>query len=950
MLTKLKIPELFNRYFFHKSLSFQLRLSIIAVSLLSAVLVGVIWLTVETGKLREEMDVLTKQYFESKEELVQKEVLNAVDYIEYKRSLSKERMKTELKIKVDEAWNIADNIYQQNIGKRPVSEIKKMIRDAIRPIRYANDRGDVFIYTLDGYAVMLPRSPQIEGKYGLEHQDNSGNFVVQNEVNLLKQVDWGYLDYFEPGKFSKTDSVLLKSTYVRKFEPLGWYFGTKDYFSDFEADIKDEILQRLSKVRFETDGYIFINTVDGRALITNGEKLLEPINILKTGDTNWIATFYKQLNIFINSGSGIIEYKFRRLVTNDYEMKYSYISSVKPWGWMVGAGFYGNEIEKNILARQKELDQKQQRIILRVFFIIVLLWIAIRIFSGFLTNRILNGFRLFESNFRQSSIEAREMDIGDLAFKEFRDLGTNVNEITRELNITRNNLMKEQSLLRSIIDSSPDLIFFKDLQSNYVGCNASFSRYIGISEQELIGRNDFDYFSREAAELYHENDRVLIRDNRPLRSEEWIILSDGRKLLMDTLKVLYHDKSGKAIGIMAISRDITESEDSKIKLKEAKEKAEEADKLKTAFLANMSHEIRTPMNAIVGFSNLLTEDTLSVEEKKEYISHINHGSETLLKLIDDIIDIAKIESGQLSVSLQPMNLKEMMDDLYTIYSNQLRIREKVNVKLIKEIADLPKGCKINSDEFRLRQVITNLVINAVKFTSEGSITYGLRLTNGFVEFYVKDTGIGITPEGQAIIFDRFRQEHNNGLKHAGGTGLGLAISKHIVELLGGTLSVQSLQGKGSEFIFTIPYQPLSDVKKVQVPENKEEGSPEYDWTGKTLLVVEDVETNYKFIYAALSRTKLNILKAEDGMKAIQVCKENNQIDLILMDVNMPVLNGYEATLEIKKIHPHIPVVIQTAYAMQGEEQRTKEAGCDAFLSKPINLNSLFEVLARFLNN
>lgn len=945
----MKIPDLFNRYFFNKSLSYQLKVSTIAVSLLSAVLVGIMWLTFETNKLRDEMEELTNQYFESKEALVEKEVRTAVDYIEYKRSLSKERMKNELKVKVDEALKIADNIYQQNKGTKSVSEIKKMIKDAIRPIRYANDRGDVFIYTLDGHAVMLPRSPQIEGKYGLDHKDNSGNFVVRNEVNFLKQVDWGYLDYFVPSKFSENDSVLLKSTYVRKFEPLGWYFGTKDYFSDFESDIKEEVLQRLSKVRFETDGYIFINTVDGKALISNGEKLHEPVNILQSGDTNWISSFKKQLNIFINSGSGVISYTFRRLVTDDYETKYSFISSIKPWGWIVGAGFYGNEIEKNIQSRQKELDQKQQRIILRVIFILVILWIAIRFFSGFLANRIVNGFKLFEANFRESSLEAREMEIEDLAFNEFRELGLKVNDITRELNITRNNLIKEQSLLRSIIDSSPDLIFFKDLQSNYVGCNSSFSRYIGITEQELIGKNDYDYFSRESAEKYHANDRALIANNKPLRSDEWITLQDGRRLLMDTLKVLYHNKAGKPLGIMAISRDITESEETKIKLKEAKDKAEEADKLKTAFLANMSHEIRTPMNAIVGFSNLLTEEALSEEEKSEYVSHINHGSETLLKLIDDIIDIAKIESGQLSVSMQPMNLKEMMDDLYAIYANQLRMRDKGNVTLIKEIADFPDGYEVSTDEFRLRQVITNLVINAIKFTNEGSITYGIRLANGFAEFFVRDTGIGISPQGQAVIFDRFRQENSNGLKHAGGTGLGLAISKHIVELLGGALAVNSVLGKGSEFIFTIPYKPIPLKRKAQISGISVNANVEFDWAGKTLLVVEDIDTNYRFIYAALSRTKINILKAEDGMEAIKVCEENENIDLILMDVNMPVLNGYDATLEIKKIHPNLPVVIQTAYALQDEEQRSKAVGCDAFLSKPVSLNSLFEVLSRFLN-
>ena len=751
------------------------------------------------------MEEANDEFFESKQELVKNVVVSAIDYIEYTRSLSKERMKLEIKLKVDEAWNIAGNIYNQNKGSKPVAEIEKMIKDAIRPMRYANDRGDVFIYTLDGYAVMLPRSPQIEGKGGMDHQDSAGEYVVRNEMNLLKQVDWGYLDYFAPSPYFKDDSVLLKSTYVRKFEPLGWYFGTKDYYADFEEDVKDEILSRFEKMRFEPDGYIFINTVNGQALLRHGEKLLEPMDILASGDTSLINAFEKQMVVFNGSGQGLIEYDFKRLITDERESKYSYIGTFKHWGWIIGSGFYSNEIEKNLLARQQELNHKQKRIIFWMFVAIVLIWIIIRFFSGFLTNRIIKGFRLFEANFRRSSLHGNEMQVDDLAFNEFRELALNVNDITHQLKITRSNLMKEQSLLRSIIDSSPDLIFFKDLDSKFVGCNSAFSKYVGIEEKELIGHTDFNYFSPESAELYHESDRRLMEDNIPIRSSEWIMLSDGRRLLMDTLKVLYRDKSGKAIGIMAISRDITEIEEVKTKLEDAKEKAEESDKLKTAFLANMSHEIRTPMNAIVGFASLLTDENLSDEDKKEYATHINQGSETLLNLIDDIIDIAKIESGQLSVSLQPMNLKEMMTGLHSMFSNQITVREKDHIKLIQEMGDFSEGYIINCDEFRLRQVIINLVINAIKFTHQGSINYGFVLIGENLKFYVKDTGIGISPKGQAVMFERFRQDKIDGLNHAGGTGLGLAISKHIVELLGGLLTFESEQGKGSVFTFTIPY-------------------------------------------------------------------------------------------------------------------------------------------------
>ena len=946
----MKTSGFLQKLFHNRNLSFQLRLSIILASVISAILVGFIWLSFETGKLKDDMERANDAFFESKQEIVKNVVVAAIDYIEYTRSLSKERMKEEIKLKVDEAWNIADNIYKQNIGSRPVAEIEKMIKDAIRPIRYANERGDVFIYAMDGKAIMIPRSPHNEGKNSIEYKDQSGKFVVRNEVNLLKQVDWGYLDYYEPGPYADNDSVLLKSTYVRKYEPLGWYFGTKDYYADFEGDIKDEILNRFEKIRFETDGYVFINSIKGEALLRHGEKLLEPLDILASGDSVWLVAFAKQKAVFDGTGEGYVENNFSRLVSDERELKHSYIGTFKPWGWIIGAGFYSNEIEKNLFARKQELNQQRNKIVLRVGIILLLLWVIIHFFSGFLTNRIIRSFRQFEVNFRKSSLTGSEMPVDDLVYNEFRELALNVNEISNQLKITRSNLIKEQSLLRSIIDSSPDLIFFKDLNSKYVGCNSAFSKYIGIEEEELIGNTDFDYFSHESAAKYHESDRMLIEENKTMRSAEWITMQDGRRLLMDTLKVLYRDKAGKALGIMAISRDITELEEVKTNLEEAKEKAEESDKLKTAFLANMSHEIRTPMNAIVGFASLLTDESLSAEDKKEYANHINQGSETLLNLIDDIIDIAKIESGQLNVYMQPMNLKVMMDELHTMFLNQIKIREKEHIKLIQKVEDLSEGFVVNSDEFRLRQVVINLVINAVKFTSEGSITYGFRQTDDYLEFYVKDTGIGISPQNQSVIFERFRQDKSNGMTHSGGTGLGLAISTHIVELLGGVLSLESEQGKGSVFTFTMPYLPVDKKTQEQSLQAADETLPDVNWEGKTLLVVEDDETHYKFMYAALARTGLSLLKAADAKQALELIKENQNIDIVLMDeeVNMPGLKGLTPAIEMKKIRPAVPVVMQIAGDSEDKKNESKKPYGDAFLYKPFRLISLFEVLGKFL--
>lgn len=942
----MNLPARINKYFHNKSISSQLRISTLVIALVSAILIGGSWTYFESVKLRKELQVEKEYYYQTKSQVVENEVISAIDYIEYNRSLSQERMKRELKMRIDEAWNISTNIYNQNKNIKSRAEIEKMIKDAIRPIRFANERGDVFIYSLSGYAVLLPRSPHSENSFSLDYKDNSGNSVVRNEVNLLKQIDRGYLDYYTKSEYSTSDSVLLKSTYIRKFEPLGWYFGTKDYLTDFEKDLKEELLKRISKLRFDSDGYIFVNSIEGLALISNGEKHADPLNIYNSGDTNWISVFKEQAKIFNGPGKGYINYKFRRLLSDEFESKISYVGTVKAWGWIIGAGFYESEVENMILAKQSEKIQKRKQVGVLIFLILMVVLVIIWVFSGYIVSKVLKSFRLFELNFRKSILESSEMNPDELVFLEFKDLADSVNSITRQLSSIRLKLIKEQSLLRSLIDSSPDLIFFKDLNSNYVGCNMEFSKYLGISENDLIGKNDFDYFSAESAERYHEYDRLLIKQRQPIRSEEWITAPDGRKRLMDTFKVLYFDKNGDAIGIMAISRDITEREETRLKLKEAKERAEEADKLKTAFLANMSHEIRTPMNSIVGFSNLLTEDNLTKEEKNEYIQHINHGSETLLKLIDDIIDIAKIEAGQLSISPDTCNLKELMDELFITHTRQLNHKNKQQIGFHSEIVPLTNGYFIITDEFRLKQVMTNLIGNAIKFTHEGRISYGFRQVNNELEFYVTDTGIGISPEGQKVIFERFRQDNQVGLKHSGGTGLGLAISQHIIGLLGGSISVNSTPGAGTVFSFTIPYK-SADLPKLK-PVAPVNSGFDFNWSDKTILVVEDIDSNYKYIHAAIFRTGISILRAVDGVEAIEMCKSNNKIDIVLMDVNMPVLNGYDATTEIKKLRPDLPIIAQTAYAMQGEEQRSREAGCDAYLSKPVNLRSLYNTMSQFI--
>ena len=355
----------------------------------------------------------------------------------------------------------------------------------------------------------------------------------------------------------------------------------------------------------------------------------------------------------------------------------------------------------------------------------------------------------------------------------------------------------------------------------------------------------------------------------------------------------------------------------------AREKAEESDMLKSAFLANMSHEIRTPLNAIVGFSSILAE-TDEEQEKREYISIIENNNALLLQLIGDILDLSKIEAGTLEFNFSDFELNELMHEK----ENIIRMKTAEGVELIFEPG--LDACLFHSDRNRLSQLLINLLTNAAKFTAKGSIRFGYRTEGSRLRFYVSDTGCGIPPEGQRRIFDRFVKL--NSFKQ--GTGLGLPICKSIVEHLGGEIGVKSEEGRGTTFWFTLPYvtgkpceTPCGEIPTVSVEKDK-----------LTILIAEDNDSNYR-LFETILRRDYRLIHARDGEQAVELCRTEHP-HLILMDINMPVMNGYEAAAEIRKFAAEIPIVAVTAYAYASDEQKIMQNGFTGYMPKPINAPQL----------
>lgn len=383
-----------------------------------------------------------------------------------------------------------------------------------------------------------------------------------------------------------------------------------------------------------------------------------------------------------------------------------------------------------------------------------------------------------------------------------------------------------------------------------------------------------------------------------------------------------------------------------IKLEAAKNRAEQSDKLKSAFLANMSHEIRTPMNGIIGFANLLNE-TESKEEREEFVKIIVDNGNHLLNLINEIIDISKIEAGILELNLREFSLNELLDELHKFFLSDKNVMAKnLEVRCKKGLPD--DQSVIIFDRTRLKQVLINLMNNACKFTEKGSVEVGYYLNAGQLIFYVKDTGPGLDEEMQKYIFERFMTATIDSTPQQEGSGLGLAISKAFVNLFGGDIWIESKPGDGSIFYFNLMVENgAGKLFKDETYNTKYD--MEYNWQDKVILVAEDVATNYLLVQKSLRKTGVKLIWAKNGREAVDECKKDQQIDLILMDIRMPIMNGLEATGIIKSIRKEVPIIAQTAYAMDGDRIRSLEAGCDDYVSKPIDLKSFVELIAKYID-
>lgn len=491
---------------------------------------------------------------------------------------------------------------------------------------------------------------------------------------------------------------------------------------------------------------------------------------------------------------------------------------------------------------------------------------------------------------------------------------------------------------KSLSESSKDYIMRFDKNFRHLYINKITCDLLQIEPEQLLYKThkESGLFANEQCDFWEQNIKKVFETKETVQLQ-FDFFNGFKTIYFDWMLIPEKNENGEVENVLSVSRDITNIKQYELELKEAKEKAEESDRLKTAFLQNMSHEIRTPLNAISGFSGFLNDNDLSAEERKSFVSIIQNSSNQLISIVTDILTISSLETKQEKTNISNVCVNRIIVELLAIFIQQAQ-NQNISLYAKQQLND--KQSEIYTDKTKFTQILSNLLSNALKFTHEGFIEFGYNLKDNVLEFYVKDSGIGIKPEFHAKIFERFRQADNSINNLYGGTGLGLAISKAFVELLGGNIWVSSEIEKGSTFYFTIPYKPVNEIDNDNSPTKQNENF-------KTIIVAEDEEFNFLYIEVILNKLNLKIIHTKDGKETVEVFKANPEIDLILMDIKMPIMTGHEAAKIIKEIKPDLPIVAQSAYALEHERAKYEEI-FDDYLTKPINKNDLIQKVKKYI--
>ena len=760
----------------------------VVVSIFLGLMVAAIFILFEVREFNKDAELNRELGLQVKKAQVKSEVEKVIDYIHFTRLFMEKRMEDNLKKRTYEAWSVINNIYNSNKDRLSKSQIIALIKDALRPIRFNNGRGYYFIVSLEGKELLYPVHPEYEGKGLLELKDAKGNYVIRDEINIVKGQGEGFVQGYWVKPDTDKQNAFAKTSFVKIYKPLDLYVGCGDYLIDTKKDIQEDVKQRIKHARFGKNGYVFVNTFDGVAVVIDSDKYKEGDTVWEVEDPYGVKVIQEEWKAVNKPGGGFIDYHWVKPGTNQIAPKISFIKGVNEWQWMIGAGVYIDEIEEKITKDRGLLYIRMLRKGGVGILLIILVLIAIFYLNRKNSILITRNFEIFISKLRIAVKSGKLLESSDYSLTDIQGILGPINEMISEKTVSEKKRHENELRFRTIFQNVPLMLIVFDKKGKIIFRNNELNKVLNISRGQIVSITSL---LRILPNNKSNKDFVQKLKSPDGQFREIDIITSSGKRCHNW--AAFMTEMGETI---LSGFDITE-------LHLQKEKLKASNTTKDKVLSVISHDLHGPFNTIIGFSKiLLSQDTkkLSIEKQERYLKHILSSSKGMHTMLTNLLNWARAQSGEIKLYMVFSDISIIVNE---VFKTLLPLAEEKQIELTN---NLEEDMLIYTDASLMRIVLQNLVANGIKFTNSGGkvTVIAKKIHNSNAQIQVMDTGIGMSEEMVNNFNHGESVKSKRGTNNESGTGLGLIICRDFVHNMNGTIEVISSENKGSTFTITIP--------------------------------------------------------------------------------------------------------------------------------------------------
>ena len=902
------------------------------VGVISIFSVGYLWITSELAGFEKEVSALRESYLESQKKLLKREVNYALDFVNYMKSQTERRLRDSIKGRVYEAYAITENIYLKEKDTKSTEEIEVLIKKALRSLRFNNGRGYYFAFTLEGIESLFEIRPEMEGNNMLQVRGGNGEFVVRDMLAVIKKDGEGFYKYTWPKP--NQQGFFPKIAFVKLFKPIGWVIGSGEYLDYVEKNIQEECLKWISNIKFGKDGYVFAGKWDGLGL--SGPETGKNMYDLK--DINGVK-IVQELIESAKKGGGFVHYVLPRFEGKKHAPKISYAVGVPEWQWYIGSGMYLDEIETAIALRESELESRIRTNIQNTIFILFLLLIFIFLIVKLLSNRIHHNIKLFKNFFEKASSDAIKIEGNTLYFYEFSQLAESANDMVENRRRAERALRESEEKFRMLVERSPLGISLIGEDGRYKYVNPQFLEMFGYTIDDVItGKEWFakaypdDTYRRKVMKEWSQYQRQpQIGRSRPHVYR--VTCKDGshKEINFKPLNLKNQDQ-------LIIYEDITE----RLQLEQQLQQAKRIEAIGT-LAGGIAHNFNNLMMGIQGRASLMTLELGPSHPQQEHIKAIEKQIVSASNLTRQLLGLAR--GGKYEV--KPIDINELLQSSAAIFG---RTRKDIQI----HSKTIPSSLVVEADKRQIEQVFLNIFVNSIQAMPDGGQIYletlTLSLNDAFCRPYaaipgryakisIEDTGVGMNKETCQQVFDPFFTTKDKYM----GTGLGLASAYGIIKNHGGIITVYSDVGHGTTISIYLPVSEKTAYIEAHVEDIIIRGSG-------TILLIDDEDIIIDVGKPMLEKLGYRVIVAKGGENAVDAVSETgDNIDLVILDLIMPGMDGGRTFDTIRKIQPKMPIILSSGYSLKGKATDIMRRGCNAFIQKPFNISELSQLIRKVLD-